>query len=254
MVRDELLARIEAAVIPPPLDLTVPADEHDRAMWRRFITIYDALLDLLRIQGFFAGQTLLIPGSGVDAFPARVVPTIGIERELLADAALNLAARVTGRGRDVYAVHFTMNPGNAIDPRCYPNVQTPHRTVLFKGMMGYLMQGEQARLEAYLDDLQGVMRAGDRIIICNRADLEASAGWLAEHGWQRRDDWLPAAEQARLDAALERLRTDPDNVRERHLLNTHRTFFEIPEVLVVYEWVPATPTTDAVSDESADEE
>lgn len=124
-LRDGLLARMETAVIPPPLDLTVPAAEHDRAMWQRLITVYDTLLELLRIQGLFEGQTLLIPGSGVDAFPARVVPTIGIEWEPLAGAALDLAAHVTGQARAVYAENFRMYPGNALAPRSYPDVQTP---------------------------------------------------------------------------------------------------------------------------------
>jgi len=80
-----------------------------------------------------------------------------------------------------------------------------------------------------------VLGAGDRIIICSQADREASAAWLAQHGWQRRDDWLPAPERARLEAALARLRTDPDNVRERSMLSTHLTLFEMPVVLVIYE-------------------
>ena len=236
------LAIIEAAVQPIDDDPTIHVDIFMRHAWRQAILYYDTLLALLHRQGLFQDHTLIVPAAGVDAFPAYYSATIALDHFPLEKTALALAVRETQRDWEAYEKNWLFKLRDAFHSASYrylllDDIHTRHKSVLFKGVSGYLKLSE-LECQRYLTGLEEFLLPGDRIMVLNYDDHVAFKPLLEQRGWHAMEHWLSAPDLVRLRTAINLILTHPKNAGIRMLLNHSMSFFEVPTAFGIYEIPP----------------
>lgn len=175
-----------------------PKRETEEERKKRLVQYESAILELLHENGIFEGQTLIIPGAGLDILPARyAVETLVINEKNYVQQAIALIKETLGKeSSEIYQEklrqgqlkYIPPREGKTVDARevdlylhIDPSLKTRKKTVLLKGVFHYLFKNNQAAFLKYLKMLhEKFLEPGDRILILSHRDTMVSYDSLTE--------------------------------------------------------------------------